>query len=74
MQVSGGEYVDGNLGIVYREEVCLISLGSQLLTDQWGRVERVSESQETKQPPRGLRTLERSWEPPILSADLSQSP
>jgi hypothetical protein len=30
MQVSGGEYAGADLGIVYREEVCLISLGSQL--------------------------------------------
>lgn len=41
MQVSGGEYVDANLGIVYREEVCLISLGSQLLPDRRKELGRV---------------------------------
>ena len=72
MQVSGGDYADENLGIVYREEVCLISLGSQLLADHGEEPGRVSPRRQNS--PGGLRTSERSWKPPILSADLSQSP
>lgn len=53
--------------------MCLISLESQLLADRAGG-DKESESQETKEAPKGLGTSERSWEPLMMSADLSQGP
>lgn len=74
MQVSGGEYAAGNLGIVYGEEVCLISLESRVFLANCGGRDKKSESQGTKEAPRDLGTLERSWVPLLMSVNLSQGP